>query len=117
MPRIWAYFGTRFGPRLPKKRHQSRKLAISALKSHIPAMSNDKYSLSNLVPGANVIRGSAFLFVGLAVLAVSGCEPTVKLSAPDKPIVINLNVKIEREVRVKVEREIDDVIRENKEIF
>jgi len=60
---------------------------------------------------------SALLLVGLAVLAVSGCEPTVKLSAPDKPIVINLNVKIEREVRVKVEREIDDVIRENKEIF
>ncbi len=60
---------------------------------------------------------SALLLVGLAVLAVAGCEPTVQLSAPDKPIVINLNVKIEREVRVKVEREIDDVIRENKEIF
>jgi hypothetical protein len=59
----------------------------------------------------------ALLFVGLAVLAIPGCEPTVKLSAPDKPIVIILNVKIEREVRVKVEREIDDVIRENKEIF
>ncbi len=57
------------------------------------------------------------VFLGLAGLAVAGCEPIVKLSAPDKPIVINLNVKIEREVRVKVEREIDDVIRENKEIF
>ena len=49
--------------------------------------------------------------------ALAACEPTVKLAAPDKPIVINLNVKIEREVRVKVEREIDDVIRENKDIF
>jgi hypothetical protein len=94
-----------------------RKLAILALKSHIPAMSNDNYSLNNLVPGANAMHRCALLFVGLAVLAVSGCEHTVKLSAPDKPIVINLNVKIEREVRVKVEREIDDVIRENKEIF
>ncbi|MGZ0187478.1 MAG: YnbE family lipoprotein [Alphaproteobacteria bacterium] len=52
-----------------------------------------------------------------ALAALTACEPTVKLAAPDKPIVINLNVKIEREVRVKVEREIDDVIRENKEIF
>ena len=51
----------------------------------------------------------------LPVLAA--CEPTVKLAAPDKPIVINLNVKIEREVRIKVEREIDDVIEQNKEIF
>jgi hypothetical protein len=58
-----------------------------------------------------------FFFVGLAILAVSGCEPTVKLSAPDKPFVINLNVKIECEVWVKIEREINDVIRENKEIF
>lgn len=59
----------------------------------------------------------AIVFASLAVLMLSGCAPTVKLSAPDKPIVINLNVKIEREVRVKVEREIDDVIRQNKEIF
>ena len=88
-----------------------------ALKSHIPAMSNDNYNLNTLVLGANARHRCALLFVGLGVMAVSGCEPTVKLSAPDKPFVINLNVKIEREVRVKVEREIDDVIRENKEIF
>jgi hypothetical protein len=56
--------------------------------------------------------------LALGVLAtLTACEPTVKLAAPDEPIVINLNVKIEREVRVKVEREIDDMIRENKEIF
>jgi len=58
-----------------------------------------------------------YLALPIAAGALSACEPTVKLAAPDKPIVINLNVKIEREVRVKVEREIDDVIRENKDIF
>lgn len=60
-------------------------------------------------------RFSAVLTLSMAALVA--CTPTVKLAAPDKPIVINLNVKIEREVRVKVEREIDDIIRENKEIF
>ena len=55
--------------------------------------------------------------LGLLATTLAACEPTVKLAAPDKPIVINLNVKIEREVRVKVEREIEDVIRENKGIF
>ncbi len=29
---------------------------------------------------------------------VAACNPTVKVEAPDKPIVINLNVKIEQEV-------------------
>lgn len=57
------------------------------------------------------------LSLGLLAMGLAACEPTVKLAAPDKPIVINLNVKIEREVRVKVEREIEDVIRDNKEIF
>lgn len=62
-------------------------------------------------------RMAAVLAAGMFATALAGCEPTVKLQAPDKPIVINLNVKIEREVRIKVEREIEDVIRENKEIF
>jgi len=64
---------------------------------------------------ASTAWGAATVFAFGVVMGA--CEPTVKLAAPDKPIVINLNVKIEREVRVKVEREIEDVIRENEEIF
>jgi hypothetical protein len=52
----------------------------------------------------------------ILVLAAS-CGPTVKLEAPDKPIVINLNVKIEQEVRVKIERDVDDLLKENKDLF
>ena len=49
--------------------------------------------------------------------ALAACEPTVKLAAPDKPIVINLNVKIEREVRIKIEREVEDLLRDRKDLF
>ncbi len=52
-----------------------------------------------------------------SVLGVVACQPTVRLEAPQEPIVINLNVKIEQEVRVRVERELDDVIRENQGLF
>jgi len=45
------------------------------------------------------------------------CEPTVRLATPDKPIVINLNVRIEQEVRVKVERDIEELLRENDGLF
>jgi hypothetical protein len=48
-------------------------------------------------------RGALALAAFLAALGLSGCTPTVKVEAPDKPIVINLNVKIEQEVRVYVE--------------
>lgn len=54
----------------------------------------------------------------LMTLAVSvACTPTVKLEAPDKPIEINMNVKIEQEVRVKVERDIDQHILSNPDLF
>ena len=36
---------------------------------------------------------------------------------PDKPITINLNVKIEHEIRVKVDRELDDLFKEDKGLF
>jgi hypothetical protein len=45
------------------------------------------------------------------------CACTVKVAAPDKPITINLNVKIEHEVRVKVEKELDDLFKEENDIF
>jgi hypothetical protein len=52
----------------------------------------------------------------IAVL-LSSCTPTVRLEVPDKPIVINLNVKIEQEVRIKLEKGVEEVVEENPDIF
>ena len=49
--------------------------------------------------------------------AAAACAPTVKIEAPDKPIEINLNVRIEQEVRVKLERDVDDAIRNDPALF
>lgn len=54
--------------------------------------------------------------IGL-MLALSACNPTVKIQAPDKPIEINLNIKIDQQVRVKVDRELEDVLASNPELF
>lgn len=43
----------------------------------------------------------------VAALLISACQPTVELKAPSEPITINLNVKIDHEVRVKVDRDLD----------
>ena len=45
------------------------------------------------------------------------CTPTVKVEAPSEPITINLNVKIEHEIRVKVDKELDDVFAEDSGLF
>ena len=57
--------------------------------------------------------------VGLLGTAVylMGCSPSVRLEAPEKPIEINMNVKIDHEIRLKVERDVDDLISSNKGLF
>lgn len=49
--------------------------------------------------------------------ALAACNPTVKVEAPDKPIVINLNVKIEQEVRIKVDKDVENLVNSNPSLF
>lgn len=57
------------------------------------------------------------LFMAASPLSLAGCSPSVKVEAPDKPIVINLNVKIEHEVRVRVEKDVDALLDQNPNLF
>ena len=52
-----------------------------------------------------------------AALMLAACTPTVRLEAPERPIEINLNVRIDQEVRVRVDRDADRTIRENPAVF
>ena len=52
-----------------------------------------------------------------AVLSLSGCAPTIQLAAPTEPIRIDVNVKIEHEVRVRVDEELDALLENEDEIF
>lgn len=51
-----------------------------------------------------------------AAAALLACT-SVKLEGGEKPIEVNLNVNVSGEVRVKLEREIEDAIAENPDIF
>lgn len=53
---------------------------------------------------------------GMALFAVA-CTPRVEVVAPKEPITINLNVKIEHEIRVKVDKELDEVFSKDKGLF
>ena len=57
------------------------------------------------------------MLVGIVGVCVAACSPTVKVEAPEDPIEINLNVKIEQEVRIKVDRELDDLFADNPDLF
>ncbi|MBI2234807.1 MAG: YnbE family lipoprotein [Micavibrio aeruginosavorus] len=56
--------------------------------------------------------------IGLSAAAfVAACTPTVQLQAPEKPIEINMNVNIEHHVKVEIERDVQQSISKNKDIF
>jgi hypothetical protein len=63
---------------------------------------------------------TAPLFAPVAVasaLLFGGCTPRVELHAPAEPITINMNVKIDHEVRVRVDKELESVINKDSTLF
>ncbi len=60
-----------------------------------------------------------FLMIVGSLTFLTGCTPTAKVevAAPEKPITINLNVKIDHEIRVKVDKELDQVLSEDSGLF
>ena len=58
------------------------------------------------------------LWTGMTVVvALGACTPRVEVAAPDKPITINLNVKIDHEIRIKVDKDLDKVLSDDSGLF
>jgi hypothetical protein len=52
-----------------------------------------------------------------AIALASGCTPRVAVEVPKEPITINMNIKIEHEIRIKVDKDLDKLADENPELF
>ena len=57
------------------------------------------------------------LALGVFAGVVAACTPTVQLAAPSEPININLNVKIQHEIYIKVDKELDSLFSESSGLF
>ena len=55
--------------------------------------------------------------VALLALVLAACQPTVRIEAPSEPITINLNIKLDADVRLRLQEEAEPDIGENPEIF
>lgn len=57
--------------------------------------------------------------VALSILSSisPACSPTVRVEAPREPITINLNVKLDADVRVKLEEQAQNDVAKNPDIF
>ena len=70
-----------------------------------------------MAPHSRLGKLLATAFFAMTVAVLGACQPTVKVEAPDKPIVINLNIKIEQEVRVKVDKEVENLLKKQPDLF
>ena len=62
-------------------------------------------------------RGSVSALAAWILLGIVACQPKVEVTAPKEPITINLNVKIEHEIQVKVDRDLDNLFQEDSSLF
>lgn len=65
----------------------------------------------------NVRMTTMGLAIGWLLVATGACMPRVEVMAPDKPITINLNVKIDHDIRVKVDKDLDEVLSKDSGLF
>jgi hypothetical protein len=64
------------------------------------------------------VRLLASLLLALSTVPLAtACQPKVQVEAPKEPITINLNVKIEHEIRVKVDRDLEELFEEEEGLF
>ena len=70
-------------------------------------------TLGNTTTGTWVLA----LILSSGVWVLEGCTPRVEVAPSDKPITINLNVKIDHEIRVRIEKELQEVLSDKSGLF
>jgi len=50
----------------------------------------------------------------LFMLMLNGCTPRIEVAAPKEPITINMNVKIEHDINIKADKEVEALLKEQK---
>ncbi|TDJ21356.1 MAG: YnbE family lipoprotein [Gammaproteobacteria bacterium] len=58
-----------------------------------------------------------FVSVVAVLMLMTACTPTVKIEAPKEPITINLNIKLEADIYVKLEEQAKKDIESNPDVF
>ncbi|ATF92747.1 Uncharacterised protein [Cedecea neteri] len=52
-----------------------------------------------------------------AALMLTGCTPRIEVAAPKEPITINMNVKIEHEIHIKVDKDVESLLKNRSDLF
>ncbi|EEW1305724.1 YnbE family lipoprotein [Escherichia coli] len=48
---------------------------------------------------------------------LAACTPRIEVSAPKEPITINMNVKIEHEIIIKADKDVEELLETRSDLF
>lgn len=68
-------------------------------------------------PISRLLMGNASATILVLSGLLAACTPTVKVEAPKEPITINLNIKLDADVRLRVEEQAKQDIQSKPDIF
>jgi hypothetical protein len=55
------------------------------------------------------------LWILLIASFIASCSPTVKVATSDKPIEINMNIKIDHTIKVQIDKDVSKMIKDDEE--
>ncbi|QCR36049.1 YnbE family lipoprotein [Nissabacter sp. SGAir0207] len=53
----------------------------------------------------------------LPLLLLAGCVPRIELATPAQPITINMNVKIEHEIHIQLDKDVENLLKSQSDLF
>ena len=53
----------------------------------------------------------------LATALLEGCTPRIEIAASKEPITINMNVKIEHEIHIKLDKDVENLLKSRSDLF
>ncbi|AGN84033.1 MULTISPECIES: YnbE family lipoprotein [Enterobacteriaceae] len=53
----------------------------------------------------------------MATMLLAACTPRIEVAAPKEPITINMNVKIEHEIHIKVDKDVETLLKTRSDLF
>ncbi|WP_039056016.1 YnbE family lipoprotein [Enterobacter sp. Bisph1] len=55
--------------------------------------------------------------VMITTIMLAACTPRIEVAAPKEPITINMNVKIEHEIHIKVDKDVETLLKTRSDLF
>lgn len=64
-----------------------------------------------------LMRDCRFLILLQAIFFIISCTPRIEVATPTTPITINLNVKIDHDININVDKQVAALLESNSDLF